>query len=104
MIRNVKLFVVVVSFLSTVHPSDLLAQVPVTWDGGNGRWETANWTKEGVSGLTATEAMGDNTGGQWRSGDFHWRWRHCRIRPEPRRHGRTRRLQAADGCDGREAA
>ncbi len=64
MIRNVKLFVVVVSFLSTVHPSDLLAQVPVTWDGGNGRWETANWTKEGVSGLTAAEAMGDSTGGR----------------------------------------
>ena len=63
MIRNVKLFSVAVLFVAAADPNGLLAQVPVTWDGGNGRWEATNWTKEGVSGLSASEAMGDNTGG-----------------------------------------
>jgi hypothetical protein len=65
MIRNVKRFFVMVLFVAAATPGGLQAQdpIPVTWDGGNGRWESANWTKEGVSGLTAADAMGDNTGG-----------------------------------------
>ena len=64
MIRSVKLFFVAVLLVAGAFSDALRAQIPVTWDGGNGRWESANWTKEGVSGLTASAAMGDNTGGR----------------------------------------
>ena len=42
----------------------LVALDTVTWGGGNGRWEDANWTKNSISGLSAAAAMGDNTGGR----------------------------------------
>ena len=44
--------------------SRLLALDLVTWEGGDGRWEEANWTKNGIPGQTAAAAMGDNTGGR----------------------------------------
>jgi hypothetical protein len=62
--RSLMSVAVAISFLGGSVGNCIQAQVPVTWDGGNFRWEAANWTKDGVSGLTAMDAMGDNTGGR----------------------------------------
>jgi hypothetical protein len=62
--RSVAAFIVASLFIAGAARERLHAQIPVTWDGGNARWESANWTKEGVSGLTAQDAMGDSTGGR----------------------------------------
>jgi hypothetical protein len=64
--RSFMAVMVVSSILGGAVCNRLQAQlpVPVTWDGGNGRWEIANWTKDGIPGQTATATMSDNTGGR----------------------------------------
>jgi hypothetical protein len=56
--------VVVCSIVGTHVCNRAVALDTVTWGGGNGSWSDSNWTKNSVSGLTASSAMGDNTGGR----------------------------------------
>src|SRR4051812_39399408 len=56
--------VITASIIGAHVCSRVAALDTVTWSGGNGRWEEARWIKNGIPGLTASAAMGDNTGGR----------------------------------------
>jgi len=64
MMHKLTSIVIAASIVGGFAPDRAAALDTVTWAGGNGRWESANWIKNGTPGLTASAAMGDNTGGR----------------------------------------
>ncbi len=62
--RNLTTVVIASWIIGGILCPRLVALDTVTWSGGDGRWEQAKWTKNGIPNQTAASTMGDNTGGR----------------------------------------